>query len=603
MGNRASLAVATTFLVLATAEGVALAECPASAVRWASSSSRLYITGPVTCTLTDLDPLVSHAVLERTSKSAKIWALRANVVLREGATLSLAGDAVGGDVNELRLKSDATRAVYILADWGNLVTDTVRVTSWDEAAGAPDTAPGANGRAYILAKSRLDPAGVARESRLDLRTSFFGYLGHGEKSDTYGVALKVVGTPGAVRARGALVENQLLHNHIGVTVFGGGDVSLTGNLIWGSHAAGVSVKDTVGLTVIDNDITENAKHGFYCSQGCDGVFLQSNRIFENIGSGVVLRRCAGPPSLDTNQLYRNTEAGLALVECHGATVRFNDFYENKRGVRLSSGASDNLFELNDIEDNAQGIYLYRGEAPTTGDRRPRGNTFLRNDLFRNGFAVYSNQSDENQFVRNIVGEHTPNLDGAILFQDSLDNVLAGNVIPENALIHTRGSSGTALNARTVITQAGFLPQAISPLYIETSGNADTFFVETRDLTHTQDGSVLLNIAYPDRMETRLPRISRRLYSSFPYFVKPASGQLYVYPGTTNRFNVTNWWATVSADFTVGKLAPSTAYRVKRDGVVILTTTSDASGVVRFTDTVPGANADGWGTNVRYEVLQ
>jgi hypothetical protein len=107
--------VATCFLgLLVGLEGLAAADCPASAVRWASSSNRLYISGAVTCTLTDLDALVSHAVLERTHKQNKIWMLRANLLLQNGAGLRVTGE----EASVLRLRSDASVAVFILADWG-----------------------------------------------------------------------------------------------------------------------------------------------------------------------------------------------------------------------------------------------------------------------------------------------------------------------------------------------------------------------------------------------------------------------------------------------------------------------------------------------------
>jgi hypothetical protein len=473
---------------------------------------------------------------------------------------------------------------------------------WDEAADTQDQSPEINGRAYILARSRIDAAGVARESSMKIRNGFVGFLGHGEKSDTYGLAWKVVGTPGdGLRIRGELVETFVQQLHVGAYVAGGGDMNFTGNLIMQSADAGIRLKDTVATTLVDNDVTQNGKNGINCTEGCDDLDFHDNRIYENTGSGIVLRRCDGPSLVTNNESRANAEAGLALVPATTTSCGFNDFLENKRGVRLSSGASDNLFELNDMEGNFHGIYSYIGEAPPSGDGHPRGNVFLRNDLFSNEQAVYSNQADGAEYVRNIIGEYDYLFDGALLFQDSLDTVLAGNIIPIDALVHTRGSAGGGPNSTTYITQAGYFAQAIAPILIETSGQALTTFVETQDITHTQDGSVLRTFATPTDNRAPLPGIARTLYRSFPYFATPDSGEVEIFPGTANRWNVTNWFAPVSVTYTVGQLVPNTPYRVKKNGVVMTTVTSNASGVVTFSDVAPTQVAGQ--PNTRYEVLQ
>src|SRR5688572_30010695 len=46
--------------------GVLAVGCPASSVRWASSQNRVYVTGPVLCTLSELARHLSPEVLERT---------------------------------------------------------------------------------------------------------------------------------------------------------------------------------------------------------------------------------------------------------------------------------------------------------------------------------------------------------------------------------------------------------------------------------------------------------------------------------------------------------------------------------------------------------
>src|SRR5207249_1873099 len=98
------------------------------------------------------------------------------------AELDLVGIGLGGDVDQLRIKSDNTATAnnysWIQASWGNIKIKGTKVTSWDAAVGGPDVETDTYGRAYIAAISTLDADGVTpHESRLDIDGSDIGYLG------------------------------------------------------------------------------------------------------------------------------------------------------------------------------------------------------------------------------------------------------------------------------------------------------------------------------------------------------------------------------------------------------------------------------------------
>src|SRR6185436_19582841 len=96
---------------------------------------------------------------------------------------------------------------------------------------------------------------------MQIRNAFVGHLGHSLKSDTFGLAWKVVGTPGALRIRGEMVDSQAQGSYIGAYVAGGGGMNFTGNLLWQNTDAGLRLRDTVGTAIVDNDVTENGKNG------------------------------------------------------------------------------------------------------------------------------------------------------------------------------------------------------------------------------------------------------------------------------------------------------------------------------------------------------
>ena len=69
---------------------------------------------------------------------------------RKGAKLVLHGSPVGGDVDELRLKSNnlsGNTFIMVRADWGTVDIDSTKITSWDESASGPDTKYAQYGRA------------------------------------------------------------------------------------------------------------------------------------------------------------------------------------------------------------------------------------------------------------------------------------------------------------------------------------------------------------------------------------------------------------------------------------------------------------------------
>jgi parallel beta-helix repeat protein len=592
--------VAVAFGLVASfplSQALASEDCPASAVRYAASSNRVYITGPVTCTLTDLDPIVSHAVLERVSKSRMIWLFRASVHLQHGATLRLRGESAGGDVNELRLKSNDSAepgsVVYIRADWGAIEIDHVRIVSHDEATGVPDRDPDRHGRAYIHVASRLDADGVTgRESRMDIHLgdlSFLGYDGPGAA----GVTWKAGGPGNKVRVRGDVIESRFHDNHVGAYVVGGEGMRWHGNLIDANASHGLKAHDARGFVLIDNDLQYNGKHGFACFDGCDGLELRDNRAASNRGGGLVFRNCAGPSVLENNEARFSGEAGLSLVDCSGNVVRFNNLDDNHRGVRLSAGSSDNLLELNRMERNQTAIALDRGtRAPVSGDGRPRRNTISRTNAHGNQRNVTIHQADENELIRN--GFAASGDPQSFLLQDGVANVFAANLIPFDSTpvpgFHTKTKRGS--DASTFITQDGGFPQALTPMLIDVSGaGATTTFVEATGLIHLAEGGTDASVVTATESTLTLGAIAPTVVHPLSLWVKPTGGTVHVVPASATAWQTRSTGGTVAVGYRVGKLLPSRTYEVRRDGLLLRQLTSSAAGELAFEDpagTTPAA---------------
>ncbi|MBW3574273.1 MAG: right-handed parallel beta-helix repeat-containing protein [Actinobacteria bacterium] len=400
------------------------AGCDAGAVRFASSSNSLYVTGPVTCTLSDLDALTT-APLAQVDPGAKVWLLGANLILEQGATLNLHGSEIGGDVDELRLRSNkgsaATDTVFVRAHAGTISMRNTKVISWDEAANGPDT-DGVAKRSYVQARSFLDGGGVAQQSRMDIIDSEVGFLGfHGPES--YGLSWKVLGTNvfDRVDVFGDVINSRIHDNHFGIYTYGAYGMRFVNNDIHNNVAYGLDPHDDSDNLLIEGNRTfDNGNHGIICSQRCDNLIIRNNVSERNTGHGIMIHRGVTNSLLEGNTANGNSDTGIVAFESFNNRIVNNTMNGNLRGLRLSVGAANNLFQGNTIAGNrAYGIYLYKGsDVPVSGNGHPKLNRFVGNQVRDNGSnAVFAEEADDNVFDGNtFLGNRA-----GLLFERSANN--------------------------------------------------------------------------------------------------------------------------------------------------------------------------------------
>lgn len=288
---------ALSFLVFAVAPAQAT-NCPPENVRWANSSNRIYVSGSVECTLTEIKQSISvYAPLELVSTEPKIWFLGASLIIQDGARVLLHGSAVDGDVDELRLKSnnlsDPNSFVFIRAQWGEVEIKNTRVTSWDEASNAPDEEYEVFGRAFIHVRSYLEDDGVtARESRMDIVGSDVGYLGY-YAAESHGLVWKVYGTQvdlyDKVNVYGDILDSTIHHNYMGMYSYGAYAMNIVNNEFYENVQYGIDPYDNSDWLVIEGNYSHhNGNHGIICSRYCDNLIIRNNRSSYNNDHGIML---------------------------------------------------------------------------------------------------------------------------------------------------------------------------------------------------------------------------------------------------------------------------------------------------------------------------
>lgn len=402
------------------------APAPASGYHYDRSQNRILIAGGGTATLSALSRALPRAPLRLLDADRKVWLLSADVLLQDGSVLRLHGSEIGGDVDELRLRSDnsfaAGSVVSITADHGRIDIRSTRILSWDTDADAPDREYGSYGRAYIRVRSRLGSDGRhALESRMDVIDSEVAYLGYGA-AESYGLVWKVLTRSdpylfNIVQVRGNILNSRLHHNFFGAYAFGAQDSVWRNNEVYNNIQYGLAPHNYSDKLVIDNnDVHHNGSHGIMVWKHCRNLLIRSNRSWANARDGIIVRRSSNRSLIADNRSFGNGGSGINIYASNEALVRNNIVSRNAGGgLELSLGSSGNVIRNNEfVRNGGPGLYLYQGrDLPEPGsDGRPRRNLFSNNLIQRSAEGLRMIDADGNRFVaNNFVGN---GLDLAIL---------------------------------------------------------------------------------------------------------------------------------------------------------------------------------------------
>lgn len=562
---------------------------PCAGIRWAQSSNRIYVTGPGTYTLTEIDACLSSLVpLDLVDGTNHIWFLGANLILEEGATLLLHGTGAGGDVDELRLRSnnssDANSVVFIRADWGTISIENTSITSWNELSKGPDTEYKNYKRSYIQARSRLAADGVTPlESRMDIINSDIGYLGY-YGGEAYGLSWKVNGSQpnlyNKVDVFGDVKNSRIHHNYFGAYTYGAYEMQWLGNEIDNNVVYGLDLHDDSDSILVEgNDVHHNGNHGIVASQRCDSLTIRDNESHHNGGNGIMLHRNTNNSLVEENLVNYNADSGIAIFDSHDNTIGKNTSKNNERGMRLSVGSSNNVIENNAFSSNTQyGVYFYKGsDTPTSGDGRPKSNRFADNAISSNGdYGIKLQQADDNIFQDNTVEN---NARGIYLY-DAGKNTFIGNTLANNGRYNFYYAK---FQANNTIEDTDVAP-------VKIDDNASSMDIVSTQNYVFGNNKKIATVAQP---EQTLIHFTRGISGAIVTFerlnlrVMPSSNQVLVSPQVwrTSGDYYKSWTesseSSTTANHIVGDLKPNIPYNVIVDGRVWNSYTSDPQGYITF----------------------
>lgn len=557
--------------------------CDDSNFRWANSSGNLYINGPVTCTLSDIVSINRPEVLELVDPENKVWMLRANLRLEDGARLKLHGDEQDGDVNELRLASPgAFGNISVRADWGSIDIQSTRITSWNEATNLPD-GDSSDGRAYIHVRSRLAEDGSAEESRMDIIDSEIRYLGY-HAAEAYGIVWKVMNEAfDTVDVYGDIKNSYIHHNYMGMYSYGAYGMEISNNEVAFNESYGIDPHDDSDtLKIIDNFAHDNGSHGIICSRRCDNLTITGNESVRN-RHGIMLHRDVTDSLVANNVVTDNRETGIVLFESHNNTIKNNEVLRNQHGIRLSLGSHGNLIENNSVKDNQEyGIYFFKGsDEPETTDGRPSKNIFRKNRVENQETAIKLTDGDENLFVENEFVNSSQ-----YRFKRGNNNELRNNHYEVIPIIHNEGDVEMA--TRTIVTEENTVVVKMD----------DFSSASVRNNAHQmyQPDEKILNVtATAEEAFINLDKAvagPQEQLQAIPLYVKPLNSDVSV--STIDWTTEDQSWEIAAADgndtveFRAAGLTPAASYTISKNGSGLFYVTADAEGSIDFQDT-PGSS--------------
>lgn len=300
------------------------------------------------------------------------WILRSNLYIGKNVNLVL----VPPEVTYLKLKSDAKGYIWVRSESGNMLFSGVKVTSWDETAGAPDTNY-ESGRAYVTAKN---------SGRMDIVNSEMAYLGYAglprrgaEFGGSYGVSWKIKngGFKNSLLT-GVVTNNKIHDNFFGLYTFGATGMVFRNNELYNNAQYGLDPHDDSNNLLIENNVAYgNGRHGIIISKRCFANIIRNNTAYDNKLHGIMLDRSSDSNLVEGNIVYGNTD-GIAIYDSGSNVILGNNIHDNMRGIRLNQNSSNNYFESNTVLQNSRGAYLYGGANK---------NIFFKNEIQGNDVGI------------------------------------------------------------------------------------------------------------------------------------------------------------------------------------------------------------------------
>jgi parallel beta-helix repeat protein len=243
--------------------------------------------------LSDIEKKIRSSVLSQ--ESVKEWLLKADLVINKKGTLII--DPY--DTKTLKIVSP-----YGIKSYGNLIIDSVKITSWDSKLRDYAVTDGIKPRAYITQESKA--TGI-----MDITNSELAYLGY-DQTHKRGIS------------------------------YYAGDESVFNNNNVHDMWYGIYSKHVDSLRIENNTIHDNKKYGIYAHTDSRDFTIRNNTIY-NISDGIGIGSSNGENILIEKNKVSTSKKGIVLKSnTNNSIVKDNVSFNQTLGISISDSSNNSI---------------------------------------------------------------------------------------------------------------------------------------------------------------------------------------------------------------------------------------------------------------------
>ena len=271
---------------------------------------------------------------------AKVWTLNANIKIENNTNFYINSS----DTSWLKINSTFAGAVgnepnHILAR-GNLIIDSVKITSWDTNKNDYARANGTIPRSYILVNYG--------NGTTNITNSELAYLGY-PHARSFGLTYYT--------GAGSIIKSNKIHDlqtgfYSDGFAHGAHNITIEGNDFYNNTLQGIGPHSgSHHLTISNNTVHNNGREGIICSIDCYNIIIESNKVSNNTHDGIVLRDNVTKSTITNNIVHNNKENQIWLDKlANNNSVYTNNINGGINGIRVSDGTVNNRIINNTIRD-------------------------------------------------------------------------------------------------------------------------------------------------------------------------------------------------------------------------------------------------------------
>jgi len=357
----------------------------------------------VACKTTDLshvyDVVKNPNVLKKENDG--VWLLNANLTIDDGATFHIGPN----DTKWLKINSTTSKDAYHIEVLGNLVINSVKISSWNSTSNNFTSTDGKIHRASIAVLPKAT-------GKANISNSEISHLG-------YGVSLRQgISYYGG---DGSKLRNNTIHDlWYGFYSNGVGHMTLEDNHFYSNVKYGLDPHTgTHDMEIKNNNVHDTKGIGIVCSFDCINIVMEGNNVHNNALAGIMLSRNVTHSAVRNNTLHNEAKA-IVISESHGDKIYNNTIADSDIGIEAKFGSSKNDIQNNTVLRAAKyGIQLVKGANE---------NFVVQNNVIepaKYGICVYNNGT-RNAIVENKIVNSEKH--GICIYDKSSGNQINSNVV-------------------------------------------------------------------------------------------------------------------------------------------------------------------------------